>query len=111
MTDLDHNYTEEVRAFYEDRLHKLGHYARQWPIRVAFSKTRDQTAIGGPEAGTRQCHLLCWLEKEDGVTHCGQAVYILAVGPKLYTVRPDGITQSIQSHIMQCHSEVVKHAD
>ena len=109
LTDLDHNYTDEVKAFYEDRLRKLDHYSGQWPIRVAFSKIGK----GHPThmEGTRQCHLLCWLEKPDGITHCGQGVYVLAIGPNLYTVRPDGIKQAIKTHIAQCHSEVISNAD
>lgn len=109
MTDLDHNYTDAVSAFYEDRLHKLGHYARQWPLRVAHSKVGK----GHPThiEGTNQCHLLCWLEKDDGRTHCGQGIFPLAIGVNRYTVDPNGIIHAIQAHIMQCHAEVIEHAD
>jgi hypothetical protein len=110
QADLERNYTDEVEAFYGDRLRKLDAIAGQWPIRVAFSKIRD-TATHNP--GARQCHLLCWLEKDAGI-HCGQAVYVLATGQTLYCVRPDGIKQGIKTHIAQCHMEVIEnggHAD
>ena len=105
ITDLDRNYTDSVKAFYEDRLHRLSHYARQWPVKVAFSKVRDGHPTAMP--GTRQCHLVCWLEK-DGRTHCGQGISVLAIGSTLYGVTMNNITQAIQGHIMQCHSEVIE---
>lgn len=102
--DLERNYTDEVKAFYGDRLRTLEAYARQWPVRVAFSKIRDD-ATHNP--GQRQCHLLCWLDVGNGI-HCGQAVSILAVGQTLYCIRPDGIVQGIKTHIAQCHMEVIE---
>lgn len=102
--DLEHNYTAEVAAFYDDRLQRLEHYANQWPIRVAFSKIRAD-ATHNP--GLRQCHLLCWLEKDAGI-HCGQAVSVLATGQTLYCIRPEGIVQGIKTHIAQCHMEVIE---
>lgn len=104
-TDLQHNYTDEVAAFYDDRLRRLDHYAGQWPIRVAVSTIQK----GHPthEVGTRQIHMLCWLEKDAGI-HCGQGVYVLATGQTLYCVRPDGLIQGIKTHIAQCHMEVIE---
>jgi hypothetical protein len=104
-SDLERNYTAEVKSFYDDRLHRLGNYARQWPVKVAFSKV----GRGHPthNEGARQCHLVCWLESGDGRTHCGQGVSVLSIGPNLYSLTMNGITQAIQGHIMQCHSEVI----
>lgn len=106
MTNLENNLTAEVEKFYADRQRKLDAFSQIWPIRIAASRTRDLTNIGGPSAGALQFHLVCAFRR-DNKSLCGQTVYVLRLGQSFYTTDVAAIRQGISRHVGICHMEVI----
>jgi hypothetical protein len=100
------NKTDEVERWFAERQRKLDSFAHIWPIRIAASRTRDLSAIGGPQAGTTQLHLVCAFRNNSKIL-CGQTVYILKLGASIYTTDVAAIHQGITRHIGICHMEVI----
>jgi hypothetical protein len=100
------NLTDEVEEWFIDRQRKLDSFSRVWPIRIATSRTRNLSAIGGPPKGTTQLHLVCGF-RDDSKRLCGQTVYILKLGASIYTTDLAAIHQGIARHVGICHMEVI----
>lgn len=101
------NLTDGVEEWFARRQRELDSFSRVWPIRIAVSRTRDLSAIGGPQAGTNQLHLVCGFRNERTKMVCGQTVFVLKLGSSIYTTDLAAIHQGISRHIGICHMEVI----
>lgn len=101
------NLTDSVEEWFTHRQRELESFSRVWPIRIACSWTRDLSAIGGPQAGTSQLHLVCGFRADNKMV-CGQTVFVLKLGQSIYTTDLAAIHQGIARHIGICHMEVIQ---
>lgn len=101
------NRTDAVDEWFARRQRELDSFSRVWPLRIAVSRTRDLSAIGGPKAGTIQYHLVCGFRAEKAKMVCGQTVFVLKLGHSIYTTDLAAIHQGIARHIGICHMEVI----
>jgi hypothetical protein len=103
---LRNNRTDSVDEWFIRRQRELDSFSRVWPIRIAVSRTRDLSAIGGPQKGTPQLHLVCGFRNDSKIL-CGQTVFVLKLGHSIYTTDLAAIHQGIARHIGICHMEVI----
>jgi hypothetical protein len=95
------NLTEETAQYFRDSLSALERTADTWPVILASRATRDETAIGGPVAGTIRYMLVCARHT------CHQCIYVLGQGTANYSSNAAGIRSNVAAHIKQCHEEEI----
>jgi hypothetical protein len=106
VDNLQNNLTREVQDYFAERQRKLDSFSNVWPVRIASSRTRDLTQIGGPARGTLQFHLVCAFRRDDK-SMCGQTVHVFRLGQNFYATDLATIRQGIARHIGICHMEVI----